>query len=101
MNSRRYFLEQGSLGFLAALALPVSAFAGDELAFEGLIINDQEGEAVRMRTAVVKIKMAKTQGAQSMCFLSESFMPGDALPVHKHSNEDELVFCTKALGCTP
>ena len=100
MNSRRHFLEQGSLGFLAALALPVSAFAGDELAFEGLIINDQEGEAVRMRTgtAVVKIKMAKSQGAQSMCFLSESFMPGDALPVHKHSNEDELVFLHKGSG---
>ena len=47
---------------------------------------------MRDATAIVKIKMAKTQGANSISFLSETFRPGEALPVHKHLNEEELIF---------
>jgi quercetin dioxygenase-like cupin family protein len=67
---------------------------------EGLVVSEDEGEALQMRdgTAIVKIKIAKTQGANSIAFLSESFRPGDALPIHKHLNEDELIFLHKGSG---
>ena len=48
--------------------------------------------------ALVRIKIAKQQGAQSISFLSETFKPGDALPVHKHLNEDELIFLHSGSG---
>lgn len=68
--------------------------------FQGIVVNEDEGEAYQMRdgTAIVKIKITKLQGAQSISFLSESFKPGDALPVHKHLNEDEFIFIHKGTG---
>ena len=100
MTSRRQFLQQGSLGFLSSLILPFPALAKDTSDFTGLVISEDEGEAIQMRdgTAIVKIKIAKIQGAESISFLSESFKPGDALPVHKHLNEDEFIFLHKGSG---
>lgn len=97
MNSRRQFISQSSLGLFS---FPLFAFSNDTADFEGLVVHDQEGEAVRMRdgTSVVRIKIAQSQGSQSISFLSESFRPGDALPVHKHLNEDELIFLHKGAG---
>jgi quercetin dioxygenase-like cupin family protein len=100
MNSRRQFLGQGSLGLFSFLLPPSLAFSNETSDFEGLIVNEQEGETILMRdgTAIVKIKISKIQGAQSISFLSESFKPGDTLPVHKHLNEDELIFLHKGSG---
>ena len=100
MTSRRQFLQKGSVGFLSSLILPLSVFAKDNSDFDGLVVSEDEGEAFQMRdgTAIVKIKIAKVQGAASISFLSESFKPGDALPVHKHLNEDELIFLHKGSG---
>jgi quercetin dioxygenase-like cupin family protein len=100
MTSRRQFLQQGSLGFVSSLILPLTADAKDTSDFTGLVVSEDEGEAFQMRdgTAIVKIKIAKAQGADSISFLSESFRPGDALPVHKHLNEDELIFLHKGSG---
>lgn len=100
MNSRRQFLEQGSYGVLFSLLLPLQSIASDIPNVNGLIVNEEEGEAIQMRdgTAIVKIKIARTHGAKSISFLSESFKPGDALPVHKHLNEDELIFIHRGTG---
>ncbi len=100
MNSRRQFLQHGSLGLFSSLLLPLTSLANTTSDFTGLVINEDEGEAFQMRdgTAIVKIKIAKTQGARSTSFLSETFKPGDALPVHKHLNEDELIFLHKGSG---
>ena len=100
MPSRRQFLEYGSFGIISSLILPLSAVSETSSDFEGLVVHEEEGEAIQMRdgTAIVKIKIAKIQGAQSICFLAESFRPGDALPVHKHLNEDELIFLHKGSG---
>ncbi|KAA9037987.1 cupin domain-containing protein [Ginsengibacter hankyongi] len=100
MASRRQFFKQGSLGLLSSLILPLPVFAKDMSDFNGVVINEGEGEAFQMRdgTAIVKIKIAKAQGAESISFLSESFKPGDGLPVHKHLNEDELIFLHKGSG---
>jgi quercetin dioxygenase-like cupin family protein len=100
MTSRRQFLQKGSFGFLSSLLLPLSSLANETSDFTGLVVNEDGGEAIQMRdgTAIVKIKIAKVQGAESISFLSESFRPGDALPVHKHLNEDELIFLHKGSG---
>ena len=86
MKSRRKFIGQGSIGFLSLFTFPLTAFSNDTSDFEGLVVNDEEGEVLRLRdgTAIVRIKVSKAQGAQSISFLSESFRPGDASPVHKH-----------------
>jgi quercetin dioxygenase-like cupin family protein len=68
--------------------------------FEGLVVSENTGEAFRLRdgAAIVRIKIAKTQGPVSMSFLSECFSPGDEVPVHKHANEDELIFIHRGSG---
>src|SRR5450755_2457337 len=100
MTLRRQFLQQGTLGFLSSLILPLRVLAMDMSDFNGIVVSEQEGEAFQMRdgTAIVNIKIAKAQGAESISFLSESFRPGDALPVHKHLNEDEFIFLHKGSG---
>ena len=99
MTSRRQFLQQGSLGFFSSLILPLPAFAKDTSDFSGMVVNEEDGETYRMRdgTAILKIKIAKVQGAE-ISFLSESYRPGDFGPVHKHLNEDELIFFHKGSG---
>ena len=100
MNSRKQFIQNGTLGILSGLMLPALTLAATLPDFEGLVVNEDEGEVVRLRdgTAIVRIKIAKSQGSDSICFLSESFRPGDFLPVHKHMNEDELIFIHKGSG---
>ena len=100
MASRRQFMQVGSLGLLSSSIFPLSGFSNPNAEFEGLVVNEEEGEAIQMRdgTAIVKIKIAKVQGSNSIAFLSESFRPGDAIPVHKHLNEDELIFIHKGSG---
>src|SRR5690349_7391318 len=99
-NSRRTFLQRGGLAVLPFFAAPSLGFAEADEEFRGAVSNDQDGEALRMRegTALVRIKISKLQGSRTMSFLSESFRPGDDLPVHKHLNEDELIFLHKGSG---
>lgn len=100
MNSRRKFLGQSSLGVFSALLLPLPAFSTDNSDFEGMVVSEQEGETLMLRngTTVLRIKIAKTHGSNTMCFLSESILPGEGIPVHKHLNEDELIFIHKGTG---
>jgi len=99
MNTRRRFLGQGSLGFLSLL-LPLQSSSNDTPGFKGLVVNEQEGETYMIRngTTTLRIKISKTHGSESICFLSESILPGEAIPVHKHLNEDELIFLHKGSG---
>lgn len=85
-----------SVYFYSSFA-PLSQDTSD---FNGLVVGEEEGESYLMRsgTSIVKIKISKTQGAESFSFLFESFRPGDAIPVHKHSNEDEYIFLHKGSG---
>jgi quercetin dioxygenase-like cupin family protein len=100
MHTRKRFLQKTSAGLLCSFVLPSIVFGSNEAGFDGLVVNDEQGEAVRMRdgSSIVRIKIAKSQGSESICFLSESFRPGDFLPVHKHLNEDELIFIHKGAG---
>jgi quercetin dioxygenase-like cupin family protein len=100
MSTRKQFIGQSGAGFLSLFLPSLSAVTADGQPFAGMVVNDPDGEAVLLRdgTSVVRIKIAKSQGAESICFLSESFRPGDALPIHKHMNEDELIFIHKGSG---
>jgi quercetin dioxygenase-like cupin family protein len=85
---------------LSLLASPSVASGETHTGFEGLVVGEDQGEAFRLRdgSAIVRIKIAKTQGSASITFLSESFSPGDELPVHKHANEDELILLHRGSG---
>ena len=101
MVSRKQFIQKGSLGFFSLLLFSQATYtqyAGND--FEGLVVHEDEGETLQWRdgTSRVKIKISKLQGADSISFLSESFKPGDAIPIHKHLNEDELIFIHKGSG---
>ena len=101
MESRKQFIGKSGLGLFAFLTTPYIAISTENnVDFEGIVVNDDEGEAFQLREkgAVVRIKVAKTHGAASMSFLSETFGPGDAIPVHKHENEDELIFLHRGSG---
>ena len=105
MSTRKQFIQQSGFG-LFSLLLPDRAFVQllqDE--FKGMVLNEEEGEVYQWPdrvtgegTARVIIKISKPNGSHSMSFLSESFMPGDAITIHKHSNEDELIFLHKGTG---
>jgi mannose-6-phosphate isomerase-like protein (cupin superfamily) len=100
MNSRKQFIELGAAGFLSCLFFPLPAFSNETSDFEGLVVAEEEGETLLLRngTTILRIKIAKTQGSPSICFLSESILPAEAIPVHKHLNEDELIFIHKGSG---
>jgi len=99
MNSRRQFIGLSSIGILSSL-LPLEGFSSDKSDFEGLIVNEEEGETLMIRNGdtTLRIKISKSHGSQSMSFLSESILPGEGIPVHKHLNEDELIFIHKGSG---
>jgi quercetin dioxygenase-like cupin family protein len=99
MHSRRQFLEKSRLGLLP-FVLPWQGFSDDTSDFKGLVVTEPEGETYMIRngTTTLRIKISKIQGSKSVCFLSESILPGEAIRVHKHLNEDELIFLHKGSG---
>jgi mannose-6-phosphate isomerase-like protein (cupin superfamily) len=99
MSSRKQFIKQISLGSMGML-FANQLFADNNSNKEGLVVNENEGEEIMLRegTATVKIKIAKTNGYKTMSFLASSIPPGDSIPVHKHLNEDEVIFIHKGSG---
>ena len=68
-------------------------------------MNEDEGEVYQYPDRVtgegtrrLTIKVSKLQGSNSVSYVSESFTPGDAIQLHKHSNEEELIFVHKGSG---
>jgi len=99
MSSRKQFIGQlglSTFGLLFSNAL-LANNTGD---LEGLVVNENEGETIMLRegSSIVKIKIAKSHGYKSMSFLASSLPPGDIIPVHKHLNEDEIIFIHKGSG---
>ena len=99
MSGRKQFIGQLGLSTIGLL------FGNELLADttndrEGLVMNANEGETIMLRegTSIVKIKIAKNHGYQSMSFLASSLPPGDVIPVHKHLHEDEIIFIHKGSG---
>jgi quercetin dioxygenase-like cupin family protein len=99
----RKFLLTLLAGFCTALfaSLPKISFArsapGDG---KGIIVREDEGEHILTRRKVpitVKISKAK-QGVDNISFCMEDMIPGRKMRVHKHLNNDELIFIHKGEG---
>src|SRR5215207_2848757 len=99
MSSRKQFLGQLGLSTFG-LVFSNELLANNTVYPEGLVVNENEGETIMLRegTSIVKIKIAKSHGYKSMSFLASSLPPADIIPVHKHLNEDEIIFIHKGSG---
>ena len=66
-----------------------------------LVLGSNEGEVylIGERQGRVTIKVDKqNMGVETISLLTEDIKPGDGIPVHKHSSEEELVFIEKGTG---
>ncbi|HEY0668156.1 MAG TPA: cupin domain-containing protein [Sphingobacteriaceae bacterium] len=104
MSTRKQFIEQGGFG-LFSLLLMRDTFHPDFSDTEGIVVNEEEGEILQWPDRVtgdgtvrITIKISKLNNTDTISFLSESFLPGDGIKVHKHSNEAELIFIHKGTG---
>jgi quercetin dioxygenase-like cupin family protein len=105
MATRKQFIQHGGVGLFSLLLSDAAAAGTIDNGFKGIVLNEEEGEIYQYPdrvtgapTRTLKIKVAKSSGSTTMSFLSESFMPGDAIQIHTHSNEDELIFIHKGSG---
>ena len=106
MSTRQQFIQQGGFGLFSFLLLNDTIQPGlSNAGFKGIVVNEDEGEILQWPdrvtgegTARVTIKISKINDTETISFLSESFMPGDGIKVHKHSNEAELIFIHKGSG---
>ena len=99
MSTRKQFVNK--LG-VTAMSLLISNHitAGIDNNPQGIVVSEDEGETIMLRegSSIVKIKIAKSHGYKSMSFLASSLPPGDIIPIHKHLNEDEIIFIHKGKG---
>ncbi len=100
MASRKQFISRSSLGIFTLLANPLSAISNTNSDSEGVIVHEQEGEVYQVKggRGLIKIKVGKIHGAESICFLTEDFPPGEAIMIHKHLWDDEFIFLHRGSG---
>jgi len=103
IQPRRKFLQIGVAGFLTAFFanLPKISFAKSVSDNgKGIIVREDEGIHILSRRKVpitVKISKAK-HGVDGISFCTEDMIPGRKMRVHKHLNNDELIFIHKGEG---
>lgn len=105
MTTRKQFMQQGGFGLFSFLLMRDTIHSNlSDPNFEGIVVNEDEGEVLQWPdrvtgdgTARVTIKISKINN-DTISFLSESFIPGDGIKIHKHSNEAELIFIHKGTG---
>jgi mannose-6-phosphate isomerase-like protein (cupin superfamily) len=101
---RRKFLQAGVLGFCTAFlaGLPKISFAkftsNDD---KGIVVREDEGIHILTdrRKVPITIKISKTKhGIDGISFCVEDQSPGRKMRIHKHLNNDELIFIHKGEG---
>jgi mannose-6-phosphate isomerase-like protein (cupin superfamily) len=100
---RRKFLQTGLAGFCTAIfsGLPKISFAkSDSNIDKGIVVREDEGIHILTRRKVpITIKLSKTKnGIDGISFCVEDMIPGRKMRVHKHLNNDELIFIHKGEG---
>ena len=100
---RRKFLLTGVVGFCTALfaSLPKISFAkSSSYNGKGIIVREDEGEHILTRRKVpITVKISKARhGVDNISFCMEDMIPGRKMRVHKHLNNDELIFIHKGEG---
>ncbi len=107
MNSihqpRRKFLQTGAAGVVTALfgSLPKISFAQSASDNDkGIVVHEDEGIHILTRRKVpITIKISKAKhGVDGISFCVEDMFPGRKMRIHKHLNNDELIFIHKGEG---
>ncbi|GAB5563245.1 MAG: hypothetical protein Wins2KO_03080 [Winogradskyella sp.] len=100
-NTRRETIKKLSLfaGFCVTGGNLANANSSAFQTTKGLVLKAEEGEVWYIgntRKAEVIIKVAKSDSYEpEISLLSERIPVGDAIPVHKHGNEEEFLFVQK------
>jgi len=103
-HPRRKFLFAGLAGFCTALFanLPQFSFAqSNKNPDKGFIVHADEGThlVTGRRHVPVNIKISKAKnGVDAISFCVEDQTPGRKMRIHKHLNNDELIFIHKGEG---
>jgi mannose-6-phosphate isomerase-like protein (cupin superfamily) len=101
---RRKFLQTGIVGFCTTFfaGLPKVSFGKSTSSNDkGIVVRDDEGIHIitGRRKVPVTIKISKTKhGVEGISFCVEDQSPGRKMRVHKHLNNDELIFIHKGEG---
>ena len=101
---RRKFLLTGLTGFCTALFanLPKISFAKSfHNNDKGIVVRDDEGTHILTgrRKVPITIKISKAKhGVEGISFCVEDQSPGRKMRIHKHLNNDELIFIHKGEG---
>ena len=101
---RRKFLQTGIVGFWTTLFanLPKISFAKSTSdSGKGIIVHEHEGIHILTgrRKVPITIKISKTKhGVDGISFCVEDQSPGRKMRIHKHLNNDELIFIHKGEG---
>ena len=100
---RRKFLQVGIVGFCTAFFahFPKLGFSKPAAGSgKGIVVREEEGTHILPRRKVpitVKISKAK-HGVEGISFCVEDMSPGRKMRIHKHLNNDELIFIHKGEG---
>src|SRR6476469_7083985 len=101
---RRKFLQTGMAGLGTAVfsGLPKISFGKSASAIEkGIVVHENEGIHIltgrRKVPMTIKISKAK-QGVDTISFCIEEMTPGRKMRIHKHLNNDELIFIHQGEG---
>ena len=100
---RRQFLQTGIVGFCTAFfaGVPKISFGKrDSNIDKGIVVRENEGTHILTRRKVpITIKISKgKQGIDGISFCVEEQDPGRKMRIHKHLNNDELIFIHKGEG---
>jgi quercetin dioxygenase-like cupin family protein len=100
---RRKFLHTGILGFCTALfaGVPKISFAKTtDSNDKGIVVHEAEGIHILTRRKVpITIKISKAKhNVEGISFCVEDQSPGRKMRIHKHLNNDELIFIHKGEG---
>jgi len=101
---RRKFVQKGIVGVCTALfsSLPKISFARHSSdPNKGIVVRGDEGIHILTgrRKVPITIKISqKAQGVDNISFCIEEMTPGRKMRIHKHLNNDELIFIHKGEG---
>ena len=101
---RRKFLQTGAAGFCIALfaGLPKIGFTrSTSNKAKGIVVHEDEGIHILTgrSKAPMNIKISKAHnGVGNISFCTEDIIPGRKLRIHKHLDNDELIFINKGEG---
>ena len=101
---RRKFLHTGIIGFCTAFfsGLPKISFAKTSSNNDkGIVVHEDEGIHILTgrRKVPITIKISKAKhGVDGISFCVEDQSPGRKMRIHKHLNNDELIFIHKGEG---